>query len=224
MASNLRHRARDAGWRVRAAGRTAAIAAFTACLLLVGGASAAAPDNSLTFNGTSQYVRLGQADANPDKLNASTFTLEAWFNRTGTGATTSTGTGGVTAAPLIAKGRAEADGTNQDANYFFGIDANSHLIADYEEGVGQTSPGLNHPVTGSATISNSVWHHAAATFDGTTWRLYLDGRLDTSLVVGANRAPRSDSIQDTAIGSALTSTAVAAGFFQGSTAARRKRE
>ena len=46
------------------------------------------------------------------------------------------------------------------------------------------------------------WHHAAATYDGATWRLYLDGVLDGQLVVGSF-IPRADSIQHAAIGSGL---------------------
>ena len=45
-------------------------------------------------------------------------------------------------------------------------------------------------------------------------RLYLDGQLETTLVVGAF-TPRADSIQHAALGTAMTSTGAAAGFFQG---------
>ena len=38
---------------------------------------------------------------------------------------------------------------------------------------------------GTTAVTSNVWHHAAATWDGTTWRLYLDGVLDTTLAVGA---------------------------------------
>ena len=114
-------------------------------------------------------------------LGTPTFTIEVRFKRTGAGTTTSTGVGGLTATPLIAKGRGEADGSTVDANYFLGIDGASHLCADYEEGAGQASPGQNHPVIGSTTITDNVWHHGAATFDGTTWRLYLDGDLEATL-------------------------------------------
>src|SRR5262245_16474093 len=177
--------------------------------------SATAAAGALQFNGTSQYVRAGSVGSSPDALNATVFTLETWFYRTGTGTTTSTGTGGVTAAPLIAKGRAQADGSNVDMNYFLGIDAAGHLVADFEEGAGQPTPGLNHPVTGSAVISNNAWHHGAVTYDGQTWRLYLDGALDRTLTLTAPRAPRSDSIQRTSLASALTSTGSADGFFKG---------
>ena len=63
-----------------------------------------------------------------------------------------------------------------------------------------------------------MWRHAAATYDGTTWRLYLDGALDAQLVVG-NFTPRFDSIQHAALGTALNSTggvgSQTQGFFAG---------
>ena len=100
---------------------------------------------------------------------------------------TSTGTGGVTAIPLIAKGRAEGETAAQDINYFFGIDstAASSSPTSRKRSEGGTTPSLNHPITGTAVIdADSVWHHAAATYDGTNWNLYLDGVLDGTLSVG----------------------------------------
>ena len=147
-------------------------------------------------------------------LRSSTFTVELWFRRTAAGLGTSTGNGGVTAVPLITKGRAEGETAAQDVNYFFGIDtATGKLAADFEEAQTGASPSLNHPIIGNTVVTSNVWHHAAATYDGTTWRLYLDGAQDGSLVVGqpANAAVTSA----TAIGSALTSTGVADGFFAG---------
>ena len=81
----------------------------------------------------------------------SAFTLETWFKWTGGGTSTTTGTGGIPdAIPLIAKGSQQADGSNVDINYFLGIDASSgQLVADFEEGAAGTSPGLNHPITGT---------------------------------------------------------------------------
>src|SRR5690349_18273028 len=173
--------------------------------------AAGAPDFGLSLNGSSQYATFGAAPG----LGASQFTLELWFRRTGAGVGTSTGTGGIASAiPLITKGRAEAENSNVDMNYFLGIDATSgRLVADFEEGATGASPGLNHPVTGTTAVTQNVWHHAAATYDGSSWRLYLDGVLDGTLSVG--QPPRADSIQHAAIGSALTSTGAAAGFFQG---------
>ena len=143
--------------------------------------------------------------------------METWFRRDGAGIATNTGTGGVVAVPLVTKGMAEVEGSNRDMNYFLGIrQTDGVLAADFED----TATGLNHPVVGVTPIpANGVWHHAAATYDGTTWRLYLDGVLDAQLVVGAF-TPRADSIQHAAIGTAFNSTGgitsgQTQGFFDG---------
>ena len=57
---------------------------------------------------------------------------------------------------------------------------------------------------GTTSISNDVWYHAAATYDGTTWNLYLNGKLETTLAVG--QPPRSDSIQRSGLGAFINST------------------
>ncbi len=194
---------------------TAALALAGGLALAGSGSGATLAVGALQLNGTTQYVRAGSVGSTADALNAATFTLETWFYRTGTGTTTSSGTGGVTATPLITKGRSQADGSNVDVNYFLGIDSTGRLVADFEEGAGQPSPGLNHPVTGVSLISNNTWHHAAVTYDGQTWKLYLDGNLDRSLTLGGPLAPRSDSVQRTSLGTALNSSGIAAGFFQG---------
>ncbi len=150
--------------------------------------SAAPAGTALQFNGTSQYATLGSAS----QLRSATFTLELWFKRTGPGVASSMGTGSGGIAnpiPLITKGRAEAENANADVNYYFGIDATSgRLVADFEEAQvaqGGTQPGLNHPITGTTTIAaDGAWHHAAVTYDGATWNLYLDGVLDGTLFVG----------------------------------------
>ena len=134
----------------------------------------------------------------------------------GAGAPTSTGTGGITnAIPLIAKGRAEAENAAADVNYFLGIDATSgKLVADFEEGQGGSTPSANHPITGTTAITvGAAWHHAAATYDGATWNLYLDGALDGTLAVGKPANAATTSL--TSVGSALTTTGSAAGFFAG---------
>src|SRR5437763_1248743 len=80
--------------------------------------NAAATNAAIDFGGTNAYVTFGIAPV----LGSSTFTLEAWIRRDGAGAPTSTGTGGISAVPVVTKGRAEADGSNVDMNYFLGID------------------------------------------------------------------------------------------------------
>ncbi len=164
--------------------------------------------NALRFDGANDYITFGTAT----NLGLSTFTLECWFMREGAGVTTSTGTGGTTAIPLITKGRGENDGGVTNCNYFFGI-SNNVLVADFEEATPGTNPGLNHPVWGSTAISTNVWYHGAVTYDGTNWALYLNGVPETNLFVG--RTPEFKSIQHAALASALTTSGAAAGFFKG---------
>ena len=98
-------------------------------------------------------------------------------------------------------------------DYFLGIDVSSGvLVADFED----TANGTNHPVSGTHAGDQQRWHHAAAVYDTQQHlALYLDGILDRTLALGGNFTPESTSIQHAAIGSALTSTGTAAGFFQG---------
>jgi uncharacterized repeat protein (TIGR02543 family) len=168
-------------------------------------------NGAIDFGGTNAYVGFG----NPTKLKLATFTVETWFKREGAGLTTTTGTEGVASAvPLVAKGRGEAEDSNVDLNYFLGIDSTTNVLAaDFEEGPGGASPSLNHPVLGVTAITNNVWHHAAVTYDGNKWQLFLDGVLEAELVVGQPAA--SSGNQHASIGSALTSTGAAQGFFDG---------
>ena len=175
----------------------------------------ASSPGAVQLNGTSQYITLGTAT----QLRSPTFTVELWFQRTGAGASASTGSGGVlNAIPLITKERADGETAAQDVNYFLGIDQSSgKLVADFEEAQvaqGGTTPSLNHPITGNTAIAiGSTWHHAAATYDGSSWNLYLDGAADGTLVV--NRVANSATNALTAVGSSLSTTGATSGFFAG---------
>src|SRR5207245_5622517 len=139
---------------------------------------------------TNAYVSMGAAP----QLGAPQFTIEGWIRRDGTGLATSTGTNGVNAIPLVTKGRAEAEASNVDMNYFLGIDSTTgKLAADFEEGATGISPGNNHPLIGGTVLQTNVWYHVAATYDGSNLRVFLNGNLDGQL--GVSQPPRSDSIQ-----------------------------
>ena len=153
----------------------------------------ASAQNGIRLNGSSQYVTFGAAPS----LGAASFTIETWFRRDGSGVATSSGTGGLgSAIPLLTKGRGEVDGDVRDMNYFLGIrPSDAVLVADFEEGTGQLQPGLNHPIAGVTPIQNGVWYHAAATFDGTRWRLFLNGKIEKTRccrrIIGRSRAAPS---------------------------------
>jgi hypothetical protein len=172
----------------------------------------AEPCSALDFAGTNAYVTFGNASA----LQLSGLTIEMWIRRDGTGTGTNTGTGGIAdAVPLFAKGRAEAEDPLRDINYLFGIrQSDGVLCADFEEGAGGSSPSLNHPAFGTTPVGIGAWHHVAVTYDG-TWRFYLDGQPNGSLVVGQPLASASNVAASLA--SALTSTNAASGFFDGPT-------
>jgi hypothetical protein len=180
------------------------------CVLGAAPMASDAANNALSFDGANDYVTFGTAS----RLSASNFTIEVWFRRTGAGVSASTGIGGITAVPLLAKGRAEAERSNRDVNYFLGIRPSDNvLVADFEVGANGTTPGLNHPIAGVTPISNNAWHHAAATYDGATWRLYLNGALEAELAV--NQPVRANSIQHASLATALNSSGAPRGFFRG---------
>lgn len=168
------------------------------------------PGSGLRLGGTDAYVTFGDAP----RLHLSAFTLELWFRRDGPGVPASTGSYALNAVPLLSKGRGEEDGNTRDMNFFLGLRAaDGVLAADFEEAAGGSPPGLNHPVAGVTPVTPGVWHHAAATYDGGIWRLYLDGNLEAERVVG--RPVQSESIQHAALGSALNSLGIPSGYLDG---------
>ncbi len=97
--------------------------------------------------------------------------------------------------PLISKGAPESEDSNVDANYILGIQASSNfLAADFEEGTGSASPGLNHPLIGTTPIQQDVWYHAAVTFANGEFNLYLNGNLENSATL-TGIFPQGASIQ-----------------------------
>ena len=166
----------------------------------------AAGSGGLYFDGSADHVALGDAA----DLKLTTFTLETWFRRETSGIATTTGTGGVTAIPLLAKGRNQADNSTLDTNWFLGIRASDGVLcADFEG-----AAGVNVPVAGVTPVAYGTWQHAAATFDGFEWRLYLNGNLEATLNAGG-RTPRADSIQHASIATAMNSGGLGEGAFGG---------
>ena len=123
------------------------------------------------------------------------------------------------AVALIAKGRGDAENDEtRDINYFLGVELVSgvpKLAVDFEEAASTANPSLNHALVGGTTITDNVWHHAAATYDGSQLRLYLDGVPEGSPLT-INRPVASGSSQVVNIGSASIMTNAIDGVFQGS--------
>jgi hypothetical protein len=189
--------------------------------------------SGLNFDGTDDHVTMGPA-AGEGALGARAFTLETWVRRDGAswGTTASTGTGGVTAVPLVTKGRGENENSNVDSNYFLGITTAGRPVADFEQFAagGGWSAGQNHPACSSATITDQNWHHVAVTYSTAAgWKFYVDGVEGTtadgtscttcspagSCPQSPGVEPRYDSIQHFGLGTAMTSTGATQGFFGG---------
>jgi hypothetical protein len=167
------------------------------------------PDDSgaggaAVFDGVDDHAKTEMNSA----FGLGAFTIEAWVRRDGDGVTYTTGAGGLRLVPIAGKGLGEGDGSNIDCNYGFGFWGDV-LGADFED----MASGANHPVIGKTAIPRGEWHHVAATYDGTTWRLYVDGALDGEAT--ANAMPRADSVHPFAIATAMSSTGVATGFLHG---------
>ena len=167
-----------------------------------------AGNDGLFFDGVNDHVTFGENPA----LKLATFTIECWFKHEAGGVGAGTGSGGVTAIPLIAKGRGEADTpANINCNYFMGIDvATGKLAADFED----ANTGLNHPALGQSVVPVGVWQHAAVAFDGTSWTLYLNGKEEAT-VSTEGQVPQHLSIQHAGLGTAMNSTGAREGYFHG---------
>lgn len=161
-------------------------------------------NTALTFDGADDHITMGVAP----ELGLETFTVEAWVRREGVGLQSGTGVGGIHLVPIAGKGRGETDQGNLNCNYAFGF-VGGTLGADFED----SATGGNHPIVGKTAVPWGEWHHVAATYDGSTWRLYLDGKLDAQKQV--NATPRADSIQHFGIGATFDSSGAPRGAFAG---------
>lgn len=75
--------------------------------------------------------------------------------------------------------KALISGYQGDDNWILTLDTGGTSIFVYPH------PGYN------VSITNSAWHHVAATYDGTSLRIYLDGVLSTTYGGASGRPPKS---------------------------------
>ena len=99
-------------------------------------------------------------------------------------------------SPWVTKGRGEGDNpTNLNMNYLLGIRASDNVVvADFED---VNTTNNNHPVIGTTPIVNDTWYHAEPMFDGSHFRIYLNGNLEGDVATTAT--PQSGSIQHAAL-------------------------
>ena len=113
------------------------------------------------FNGASnQSIDFGTAST----LHSSTsLTLEAWINPTSL------------SASRAILGKANSSNANPFHEYLLGIDGTGTKAS-----FSLTTAGALNTLNGTTALSNGTWYHIAATFDGSTMRLYVNGALDAS--------------------------------------------
>lgn len=163
----------------------------------------------MQFGGAGRHVNLGTQTA----LRLQAFTLEAWVRPLGAGGTASSGSGGIQVYPIVAKGRGESDSPSSiNTNYLFGLDASFRLAIDFEEAAGR-----NRPLRSKSAIPLNTWTHVAVTYDPapSVYRIYINGKQDTTKDMGSNILPTNTAVQPAAIGAALNSNGVVEGWFNG---------
>jgi concanavalin A-like lectin/glucanase superfamily protein len=138
--------------------------------------------SALRFDGN-DFVTIPDSPA----LRPQRVTLSTWFR------------GGASPGPfkyLVAKG---ADGCEAGSFALYTADSGNPAFYIYDGAAWVRSPGAD------ASVWDGRWHHAAGTYDGTTVRLFIDGRE-----IGSG-TPASGAIQYN-----LPSTAMTFGVYDGS--------
>jgi len=158
-------------------------------------------DGADRFDGTDDYVNC----TNNPSLRVTTFTLEAWINKTGTGVATGTGSGGFPSPssiiPVLTKGKYQVDDLGYNVNYFIGIVlANDTVGFDFEDSIN----GGNHPLSSATAITNNQWYYLTATYDGTSMKIYINGALDIARAFSNSTTVPDTNPWSVAIASAIS--------------------
>ena len=134
----------------------------------------AAPEFVLQFDGVDDRVTFGAAPgARRADLHAGAVVQEDGRRRR----TTTSGTGGVDVGDSAADEGARR-GRGQQRRHELLPRASTARSACWRPTSRTRSTAATIRCSGRTAICDNIWYHAAATYDGTTWRLFLNGELD----------------------------------------------
>jgi manganese-dependent ADP-ribose/CDP-alcohol diphosphatase len=127
------------------------------------------------------------------ELHLATFTLEGWIMISDTGTALITGEDSLFVIPIISRGFEDPEGES-GLNYFLGLRRQDFiLVADYED-----TNHKNHKLSGFTSLLMNHWYHIAVTYDGSLFKLYLNGKLETMTEIPEQ--PLNEAIGNLGIG------------------------
>src|SRR5207302_1694142 len=125
---------------------------------IAGGSISLGQLSSRSFNGSTDYIDVGT----PASLDITgSLTVAGWVRSTDVT---------IDDQQILSKG---FDGAN--TQYELKIGATNGIVQF------NTWNGSLHGVTANTALSSNTWYHIAGTFDGSTWKLYVNGTLDASV-------------------------------------------
>jgi manganese-dependent ADP-ribose/CDP-alcohol diphosphatase len=176
---------------------------------------------SIAYVASSQYAiqmnpgNSGLSFEDKPELHLHEFTLECWIMIQDTGLSVISGEDGIPLIPLISRGF--EDSTHQSGiNFVLGLRREDYsMVAGFED----IQNHINHKLTGFSALLFDQWYHLAATYDGSSLRLYLNGKPESMEEI--DDSPFSDTPGITAIGKMFDENGHSHGSFSGSVDAIR---